>query len=179
MGQMQIHILSIEPVFWPKNETGPAGCCFPLKTSGQRPNSNDSRSGKIPTVEEILAMLRKGVYLGEAITSSSGYAVQEIRESSRWPVEPNTPASFHGKNAASSSNLIRETLRPPPPTLMLEIQPAAGPPSGNKLTQPKPTSGYMKPLRYGGKCLKAGPPVKQQFRGNRSELSQELPRLDE
>jgi len=32
---------------------------------------------------------------------------------------------------------------------------------------------------YGGKCLKAGPPVKQQFRGNRSELSQELPRLDE
>ena len=28
---------------------------------------------------------------------------------------------------------------------------------------------------YGAKCLKAGPPVKQEFRGNRSELSPELP----
>jgi len=32
---------------------------------------------------------------------------------------------------------------------------------------------------YGGKCLKLRPPMKQQFRGSRFELSQELPRLDE
>jgi len=31
-------------------------------------------------------------------------------------------------------------------------------------------------FNYGAKCLKAGPLVKQEFRGNRSELSPELPR---
>ena len=67
MGQMQIHILGIGPVFWPRNEMGSSGWCVPLSTSGPRPNSKDSRSEQMPvTVEEIVSTLRTGVYLGEA-----------------------------------------------------------------------------------------------------------------
>jgi len=33
--------------------------------------------------------------------------------------------------------------------------------------------------KYGAKCLKVGPPMKQQFRGNRLGFCQELPRHDE
>jgi len=67
MGQMQIHILGIGPLFWPRNEMGSSGWCVPLSTSGPRPNSRDSRSEQMPvTVEEIISTLRTGVYLGEA-----------------------------------------------------------------------------------------------------------------
>jgi len=67
MGQMQIHILGIGPVFWPRNEMGSSGWCVPLSTSGPRPNSKDNRSEQMPiTVEEIVSTLRTGVYLGEA-----------------------------------------------------------------------------------------------------------------
>lgn len=67
MGQIQIHILGIGPVFWPRNEMGSSGWCVPLSTSGPRPNSKGGRSEQLPvTVEEIISTLRTGVYLGEA-----------------------------------------------------------------------------------------------------------------
>ena len=65
--QMQIHILGIWPVFCPRNEMWPSRWCVPLSTSGQGPNSKDSRIEKIPsTVEEIVSTLRMGLYLEEA-----------------------------------------------------------------------------------------------------------------
>ncbi|KAG0633533.1 hypothetical protein HOY80DRAFT_1104625 [Tuber brumale] len=67
MGQVQIHILGIGPVFWPKNEMGSSGWCVPLSTIGPRPGSKDGRSEQKPiTVEEIVSTLRTAVDLGEA-----------------------------------------------------------------------------------------------------------------
>jgi len=55
MGQMQIQILGIGPVFWPRNEMGSSEC-VPLSAPGLRPNSKDSRSEQMPItlVEEIV-----------------------------------------------------------------------------------------------------------------------------
>ncbi|CUS14992.1 unnamed protein product [Tuber aestivum] len=67
MGQVQIHILGIGPVFWPRNEMGSSGWCVPLSTFGPRPNSNVGHSGeRSVTVEEIISTLRTAVDLGEA-----------------------------------------------------------------------------------------------------------------
>jgi len=67
VGQMQIHILSMGPVFWPRNEIGSSGWCAPLSTSSPRPNHKASGSEQIPImVEEIVSTLSIGVYLGEA-----------------------------------------------------------------------------------------------------------------
>ena len=120
-----------------------------MSTSGPRPNSKDSRSEEISMqVEGIVSTLRAGVYLGEAhnavwLFRAGDSGILGVIGS----VKPNTPASAQVKNVASSSKSIQEILRPLlPPTLTLEIQPTTGPPSSNKLTQPKSASGNMKPL---------------------------------
>ena len=83
MGQMQIHILGIRPVFWPRNEIGSSEWCAPSSTSSSRPNSKDSRSEQIPiTVEEIVSMVRQECILVKPRTSLSIYGVPEIGESS-------------------------------------------------------------------------------------------------
>ena len=67
MRKMQIHIVDIRPVFWPRNEMGSSGWCVPSSTSGPQPNTKDSRSEQMPiTAEDIVSMLRTGEYLGEA-----------------------------------------------------------------------------------------------------------------
>ena len=71
---MQIRIFVIGPVFWPGKEMGSSGRCFPLSTSGPRPNSKYSRSEQIPAmVEEIVSTLGTGVYLDGGPGSSSVY----------------------------------------------------------------------------------------------------------
>ncbi|CAZ83056.1 unnamed protein product [Tuber melanosporum] len=67
MGQVQIHILGIGPVFWPRNEMGSSGWCVPLSTMGPRPGSKDGHGEqKCVTVEEIISALRTAVDPGEA-----------------------------------------------------------------------------------------------------------------
>ncbi|RPA90155.1 hypothetical protein L873DRAFT_1795647 [Choiromyces venosus 120613-1] len=67
MGQVQIHILGIGSVFWPRNEMGSSGWCVPLSTLGPRPYNKDEQSEhKSVSVEEIISTLRTAVDLGEA-----------------------------------------------------------------------------------------------------------------
>jgi len=134
MGMMQIHLVGIGPVFWPRNEMGSWGWCVPVSTSLPQPNSKDSRSELMPiTVEEIVSMLRTGVYLGEArnvvvcLRRVGDQRILEVIGETEYPrLAPGEKRSLLIKGNPTALA---------PPTLALEIQPAAGPPSSNRSTQ--------------------------------------------
>lgn len=71
-GEIQIHIIGIGALFWPRNEMGASGWCFPTRTLGPRPTPAKMKIGKFEdnfksegmTVEEIIPLLRKAVDLG-------------------------------------------------------------------------------------------------------------------
>lgn len=72
-GEIQIHILGIGALFWPRNEMGASGWCLPTRTLGPRPIPTKTKVGKFEddvvksegmTVEDIIPLLRKAVDLG-------------------------------------------------------------------------------------------------------------------
>lgn len=72
-GEIQIHIVGIGALFWPRNEMGASGWCLPTRTLGPRPIPTKTKAGKFEDdvvkseglrVEEIIPLLRKAVDLG-------------------------------------------------------------------------------------------------------------------
>lgn len=72
-GEIQIHIVGIGALFWPRNEMGASGWCLPTRTLGPRPTPTKTKVGKFEDdvvkseglrVEEIIPLLRKAVDLG-------------------------------------------------------------------------------------------------------------------
>lgn len=72
-GEIQIHIVGIGALFWPRNEMGASGWCLPTRTLGPRPTPTKTKVGKFEDdvvkskglrVEEIIPILRKAVDLG-------------------------------------------------------------------------------------------------------------------
>ncbi|KAI5845843.1 hypothetical protein DFP73DRAFT_476526 [Morchella snyderi] len=73
-GEIQIHVIGIGPLFWPRSEMGASGWCVPTATLGPRPNLEDKRLStykekdkevkKEIKVEEMIRLLRIAVDLG-------------------------------------------------------------------------------------------------------------------
>lgn len=73
-GEIQIHVIGIGPLFWPRSEMGASGWCVPTAPLGPRPNLEDKglstckEKGKEVKkeikVEEIIRLLRSAVDLG-------------------------------------------------------------------------------------------------------------------
>lgn len=74
-GEIQIHIIGIGALFWPRNEMGASGWCMPTGTLGPRPTLAKSKVNKPEDntislekkevgIEEIIQSLRKAVDLG-------------------------------------------------------------------------------------------------------------------
>lgn len=73
-GEIQIHIIGIGALFWPRNEMGASGWCFPTRTLGSRPTPTKMKMTKLEdddvakpedmTIEGIITLLRKAVDLG-------------------------------------------------------------------------------------------------------------------
>ncbi|RPB08495.1 hypothetical protein P167DRAFT_494005 [Morchella conica CCBAS932] len=73
-GEIQIHVIGIGPLFWPRSEMGASGWCVPTASLGPRPNLEDKRLStykgggkevkKEIKVEEMIRLLRTAVDLG-------------------------------------------------------------------------------------------------------------------
>ena len=135
--QIEIHILGIGSVFWPRNEVQSSRVVFPwaLPTWGLVANTVAAR--KCPLGWKRLYQFKEwGCTLVKPRTPSSVYTVQEIPESSRRSATPNPLPLPRWKRKLSSSKPIQETPRPlVPPTPRLEFEPTTGSPSSNKSTQ--------------------------------------------
>lgn len=73
-GEIQIHIIGIGALFWPRNEMGASGWCLPTRVLGTRPTPTKMKMRKLEdddviksesmTIEQIIPLLRKAVDLG-------------------------------------------------------------------------------------------------------------------
>lgn len=73
-GEIQIHIIGIGALFWPRNEMGASGWCLPTRVLGTRPTPTKTKMRKLEdddviksesmTIEQIIPLLRKAVDLG-------------------------------------------------------------------------------------------------------------------
>lgn len=73
-GEIQIHIIGIGPLFWPRNEMGASGWCVPTGTLGPRPTPTKVKTDKSSSsasepeeeinIQDIIQLLRKAVDVG-------------------------------------------------------------------------------------------------------------------